>query len=420
MTSVTAPAPAHRLNDGHPLPAIGFGTYPHHGDDSQVTTAHALDAGYRLLDTALRYGNEEAVGRAVTASGVDRDDIVVTTKLPGRHHGYDEAIGSLHESLRNLRLERVELYLIHWPLPRIDRYVDTWRAMIALREQGLTRSIGVSNFTAEHLHRLIDETGVVPAVNQIEMHPYFPQAQLRAVHAELGIVTEAWSPLGRGGLLTEPAVREVGDAHGVSPAQAVLRWHLQLDTVPIPMSADAQRQRQNLDVGGFTLSVTRSRGCPRWRRAGSPVRTRTRGRSSDRTGVATVHDRTAMSGVSRRRSSPERAADRSITVTVLHPDGGGPVLSAAVVMAARAAWAANDGSGTTRPRSSWPRRACAGSTCSHSRCAERPVAAASLPTTARVRSSVAGRCTTSVGASDQAASSTAQRCQRCTSGRYQA
>jgi 2,5-diketo-D-gluconate reductase A len=250
----TPPHPTHRLNDGHPLPGIGFGTYPHHGDDSQVTTAHALDAGYRLLDTALSYGNEAAVGRAVRASGLDRDDILVTTKVPGRHHGYDETIGALRESLDNLGLDRVELYLIHWPLPRIDHYVDTWRALIELRERGLTRSIGVSNFTEQHLRRIIGETGVVPAVNQIEMHPYFPQPRPREVHSELGIVTEAWSPLGRGGLLAEPAVREIAEAHGVSPAQAVLRWHLQLDVVPIPMSANAQRQRQNLDLFGFTLT----------------------------------------------------------------------------------------------------------------------------------------------------------------------
>ncbi len=254
MIAVTTSPPTHRLNDGQPLPGIGFGTYPHHGDDSQVTTAHALEAGYRLLDTALSYGNEAAVGRAVRASGLDRDEIVITTKVPGRHHGYDEAIGSLRESLDNLGLDRVELLLIHWPLPRIDRYVDTWRALIELREQGLTRSIGVSNFTEQHLRRIIDETGVVPAVNQIEMHPYFPQPQLRALHAELGIVTEAWSPIGRGGLLAEPAVAEIADAQGVSPAQAVLRWHLQLGTVPIPMSANAARQRENLDVAGFTLT----------------------------------------------------------------------------------------------------------------------------------------------------------------------
>ena len=254
MGAVNPPSTTWQLNDGQPLPVIGFGTYPHRGDDSQVTTAHALEAGYRLLDTALRYGNEAAVGRAVAASGLDRDDILITTKVPGRHHGYDETIKALRESLDNLGTDRVELYLIHWPLPRIDRYVDTWRALIELREQGLARSIGVSNFTEAHLRRIIDETGVVPAVNQVELHPHFPQQQLRAVHAELGILTESWSPLGRGGLLGEPAIGEIARAHLVSPAQVVLRWHLQLGVVPIPMSADAQRQRQNLDVFGFTLT----------------------------------------------------------------------------------------------------------------------------------------------------------------------
>jgi 2,5-diketo-D-gluconate reductase A len=251
---VTTSTQTYRLGDGHSLPAIGFGTYPHHGDDSRITTGTALAAGYRLLDTALSYGNEAAVGAAVVESGLDRDEILVTTKVPGRHHGYDETIGALRESLGNLGLDRVELYLIHWPLPRIDRYVDTWRAMVALRDEGLTRSIGVSNFTEAHLRRLIDETGVVPAVNQIELHPYFPQPAMRAVHEELGIVTEAWSPLGRGGLLDEPAVREIAGAHGVAPSPGVLRWHLQLGVLPIPMSANAQRQRQNIDLFGFTLT----------------------------------------------------------------------------------------------------------------------------------------------------------------------
>jgi 2,5-diketo-D-gluconate reductase A len=251
---VTSIEQTYRLNDGHPLPAIGFGTYPHGRDDSQASTESALAAGYRLLDTALSYGNEADVGAAVRASSLGRDEILVTTKLPGRYHGYDETVGALRESLDNLGLDRVELYLIHWPLPRIDKYVDTWRAMIELREQGLTRSIGVSNFTEPHLRRIIDATGVVPAVNQIELHPYFPQEQMRAVHDELGIRTESWSPLGRGGLLDEPAVVDIAEAHGVSPAQVVLRWHLQLGAVPIPMSSNPQRQRQNIELAGFTLT----------------------------------------------------------------------------------------------------------------------------------------------------------------------
>lgn len=242
------------LNDGTPLPVIGLGTYPHGGSASEASTASGLAAGYRLLDTALSYGNEADVGSAVRASGIPREQILVTTKVPGRHHGYDEAITSVRESLGNLGMDRVELVLIHWPLPRLDRYVDTWRALIELREQGIARSIGVSNFTEAHLRRIIDETGVTPAVNQIELHPHFPQPRMREVHAELGIRTEAWSPLARGGPLEEAAVHEVAQAHGVSPGQAVLRWHLQLGVVPIPMSSNPQRQRQNLDLDGFELT----------------------------------------------------------------------------------------------------------------------------------------------------------------------
>jgi diketogulonate reductase-like aldo/keto reductase len=245
--------PTRTLDDGRKLPAVGFGTYPHGGDDSVLTTAHALEAGYRLLDTALRYENEAPVGRAVAKSGIPREEIVLSTKLAGRHHGYDETIAGFHESLANLDQPYVDLYLIHWPLPGVDKYVDSWKAMIALREEGKIRSIGVSNFTERHLRRLVDETGVVPAVNQVEMHPYFPQAALRAVHDELGIVTEAWSPMGRGELLSNPVVTGIAEAHGVTHAQAILRWHVQLGSVPIPMSANAERQRVNIDLFGFEL-----------------------------------------------------------------------------------------------------------------------------------------------------------------------
>jgi diketogulonate reductase-like aldo/keto reductase len=245
--------PTRTLDDGRKLPAVGFGTYPHGGDDSVLTTVHALEAGYRLLDTALRYENEAPVGRAVAKSGIPREEIVLTTKLAGRHHGYDETIAGFHESLANLDQPYVDLYLIHWPLPGVDKYVDSWKAMIALREEGKIRSIGVSNFTERHLRRLVDETGVVPAVNQVEMHPYFPQAALRAVHDELGIVTEAWSPMGRGELLSNPVVTGIAEAHGVTHAQAILRWHVQLGSVPIPMSANAERQRVNIDLFGFEL-----------------------------------------------------------------------------------------------------------------------------------------------------------------------
>jgi 2,5-diketo-D-gluconate reductase A len=243
--------PAHLLSDGRSIPAIGFGTYRVHTD----AVHSAIDAGYRLIDTALNYKNEAEVGAGIRASGIPRDELFVTTKLPGRHHGYDEAMGSLAESLANLGLDYVDLYLIHWPLPRIDKFVDTWRAMIAMRDAGLTRSIGVSNFTAEHLARLIDETGVAPVVNQIELHPHFSQTQLRALDAEHGILTESWSPLGRRSeLLGNEIITRIAAEQGVTPAQVVLRWHIQLGSVPIPRSADPERQRQNLDVFGFELT----------------------------------------------------------------------------------------------------------------------------------------------------------------------
>ncbi|WP_167140698.1 aldo/keto reductase [Diaminobutyricimonas sp. TR449] len=239
------------LNDGRHIPKIGFGTYR----VGRAETATAITAGYRLLDTALNYRNEAEVGQAVRESEVPRRELFVTTKLPGRHHGYDETTASLSESLGNLGLDHVDLYLIHWPLPRQDRYLDSWRAMIELREDGLATSIGVSNFTKAQLERLADETGVMPAVNQVELHPYFPQEELRTFHAEHGIRTQSWSPLGRGSdLLESEVVAQVADAHGVTPAQAVLRWHVELGSIPIPRSKDATRQAQNLDVFGFELT----------------------------------------------------------------------------------------------------------------------------------------------------------------------
>lgn len=251
-----ARVPEHTLNDGTRLPALGLGTYPLDDAAADDAVRGALESGYRLVDTATNYGNETGVGRGIARSGVERGEVVVTTKLPGRHHGYQETLDSFDESRRRLGVEYVDLYLIHWPLPRVDRYVDSWRAMIKLRDDGLVRSIGVSNFTAEHLGRLRRETDVLPSVNQIELHPWLPQDDLRAVHEELGIRTESWSPLGRGSaLLEDPAIAEVARAHGVTPAQAVLRWHLQLGAVPIPKSADPERQRANLDVFGFELSA---------------------------------------------------------------------------------------------------------------------------------------------------------------------
>jgi diketogulonate reductase-like aldo/keto reductase len=250
-----ATTPTYDLNDGTTIPAIGFGTYPLRGDDGTEAIRTAIEAGYRLVDTAVNYENEKEVGEAVRRSGVPRDELVVASKIPGRHHAYDDAIASVRESLDRLGLERTDLHLIHWPNPSQGKYVEAWRALVQLQKDGLVRSIGVSNFTEEHLERIIDDTGVTPAVNQVELHPRFPQERLRAVHERLGIRTEAWSPMGkRRAPLEEAAVRTAADAHGVSPGQVILRWHVQLGSLPIPKSADPARQAQNLDVFGFELT----------------------------------------------------------------------------------------------------------------------------------------------------------------------
>jgi diketogulonate reductase-like aldo/keto reductase len=266
--------PAHRLNDGTTIPAIGLGTWPLNDTQAEGAVRGALGLGYRLVDTAANYRNEAGVGRGIASSGVPREELVVTTKLPGRHHGYEETLASFEESRRLLGLEYVDLYLIHWPLPRVGRYVDSWKAMIRLREEGLVRSIGVSNFTPEHIERLERETGVLPSVNQVELHPLFPQDELRVFHAGKGILTESWSPLGRGSLLpADPKVVAVAEALGVTPAQVVLRWHVQLGALPIPKSADPGRQRENLDVFRFELGPAQMAAIsahPRTRLGGDP------------------------------------------------------------------------------------------------------------------------------------------------------
>lgn len=247
--------PEHALNDGRRLPGIGFGTYPLTGEEGEAAIISALHSGYRLLDTAVNYGNEAEVGRAVRASGVPREQISIATKVPGRDHGYKETQLSLKRSLTALGMDYVELYLIHWPNPSVGKFVETWEAMIALQKEGHVGSIGVSNFTPEFLTRLASETGIHPAVNQVELHPYFPQTELLAYHREHGITTEAWSPLGkRAAPYNEPVIREIAERHSVSPAQAVLRWHLERGVVPIPKSATPERQVENLDLAGFRLS----------------------------------------------------------------------------------------------------------------------------------------------------------------------
>jgi diketogulonate reductase-like aldo/keto reductase len=236
------------------IPAVGLGTYGLRGEEGIESLLAGIGAGYRLLDTAMNYGNEREVGEAVRRSGVPREEFVITSKLPGRHHGYEETLASFEESRQTIGLDYIDLYLIHWPLPKVDKYVDSFRAFLRLREDGVLRSPGVSNFTEAHLRRVVGETGVAPAVNQVELHPYFPQTALRAVHAELGVQTESWSPLGKGSdLFSAAPVVAAAEAHGVTPSQVVLRWHIQLGSIPIPKSGNPDRQRENLDVFGFAL-----------------------------------------------------------------------------------------------------------------------------------------------------------------------
>ncbi|MFD5825032.1 aldo/keto reductase [Lentzea sp. NPDC060358] len=237
------------------MPQLGFGVWQVPDAEATPAVAEALKAGYRSIDTAAAYGNERGTGAAIAQSDVDRADVFVTTKLWNDDHGYDNTLRAFDASLDKLGLDVLDLYLIHWPTPARDDYVDTWKAFVELQKEGRVRAIGVSNFQPAHLRRLADETGVVPAVNQIELHPYFQQAELRAFHAEHGIQTEAWSPLGQGGeLLSDPVVAEIASRHGRSAAQVVLRWHLQIGNVVIPKSVTPARIRENIAVTDFELS----------------------------------------------------------------------------------------------------------------------------------------------------------------------
>ena len=243
-----------RLNNGVQIPQFGFGVFQIDPSETAGAVRAAFDAGYRHIDTAQGYGNEEGVGQAVRESGLPREDVFVTTKLNNPRHGYDEAITALDESLTKLGLEYVDLYLIHWPRPQADLYVETWRAFEKIASDGKARSIGVSNFQVPHLERLAAETGTVPAVNQIELHPMLPQAELREYHRAHGIATEAWSPIGKGGdLLQDERVVALAEKYGRTPAQIVLRWHIQLDNIVFPKSVTPSRIRENIDVFDFEL-----------------------------------------------------------------------------------------------------------------------------------------------------------------------
>ena len=244
------------MSDGRYIPQIGFGVWQVPDDEVAQACRTAVSAGYRHIDTAAVYANEQGVGEAIATCGLDRDDLFITTKIWNSDHGYAEALGAAQRSLDLLGLDYVDLLLVHWPTPAQDKYEPTWRALIELRERGLTRSIGVSNFHREHLLRIIDATGVVPVLNQIELHPWLPQAQLRALHDELGILTEAWSPLGSGQLVNDPTLTAIGAQYGVTAAQVMVRWHLQLGNVVLPKSVTPERIRENIDVFGFELSPT--------------------------------------------------------------------------------------------------------------------------------------------------------------------
>jgi len=242
------------LRDGATLPRVGFGVFLVPEAETAPAVAAALEAGYRAVDTAAAYRNERAVGEAVRASGLPREEVFVTTKCFNTDHGYEEAKRAAHESLERLDIGPLDLYLIHWPVPARDRYVETWQAFIELRDEGLVRSIGVSNFLPAHLERLIAETGETPVVNQVELHPRFPQEELRGVHEKLGIATVAWSPLARGAMLDDPVIGAIAREHGRSPAQVVLRWHRQRGNAVVVKSVTPARIRENLDVLGFELS----------------------------------------------------------------------------------------------------------------------------------------------------------------------
>ncbi|MFC9220505.1 aldo/keto reductase [Streptomyces hygroscopicus] len=242
------------LNNGVRMPQLGFGVWQVPDDEAQVAVRHALDAGYRSIDTAAIYGNEEGTGKALAASGIARDELFVTTKLWNGDQGYDSTLRAFDTSLTKLGLDYVDLYLIHWPLPQTDKYVDTWKAFEKIYSEGRAKAIGLSNFHPAHIQRLLSETSVAPAIDQIELHPQLQQAELRAFNARHDIVTEAWSPLGQGkGLLDNPTLAAIAKKHGKSPAQVVLRWHLDLGNVVIPKSVTPSRIKENIDVFDFEL-----------------------------------------------------------------------------------------------------------------------------------------------------------------------
>jgi 2,5-diketo-D-gluconate reductase A len=247
--------PTIALNNGVSIPQLGFGVFQVPPDEVVAPVTAALNSGYRLIDTAAAYNNEEGVGRALAEAGVPRNELFVTTKLWNADQGYDAALRAFDVSMDKLGLDYLDLYLIHWPRPKRDQYVDSWKALSKLYADGRVRAIGVSNFTEEHLDRLAHETDVVPAVNQVELHPGLPQNDLRAYHDKHGIVTESWAPIGQGGgLLDDPRIQQIAESYGKTPAQLVLRWHIELGCVVIPKSVNPARIAENIDIFDFELA----------------------------------------------------------------------------------------------------------------------------------------------------------------------
>lgn len=247
--------PPLRLNDGNTMPQLGYGVWRVSNEDAVACVTDAIKAGYRSIDTAAIYENEEGVGQAIAASDVPRDELFITTKLWNDKRSYDAALTAFDESLKRLKLDFIDLYLIHWPGVSGEGYLDAWRALIRLKEDGRVKSIGVSNFRVKHLQRLIDETGIVPTVNQIELHPRFQQKELRAFHAQHNIATESWGPLGQGSLVTDGKLAAIGRKYGKTPAQVILRWHLDNGFIVIPKSVTPSRIRENIDVFDFKLDA---------------------------------------------------------------------------------------------------------------------------------------------------------------------
>jgi len=242
------------LHDGIEIPQLGFGVFQVPPDDTENVVEQALEVGYRHIDTAAAYRNEKGVGKAVANSGSPREEIFVTTKLWNSNQGFDSALATFEKSLGRLGMEYVDLYLIHWPVPSQDRFVETWRAFERIRDEGRARTIGVSNFRIDDLERLEAETDTRPTVNQVELHPYMQQRRLRAWHQQHGIATEAWSPLAQGAVLDDDTIADIARTHGKTPAQTVLRWHLQLGNIVIPKSVTPARMRENFDEFDFELS----------------------------------------------------------------------------------------------------------------------------------------------------------------------